>query len=53
MTKSTDTLIDARHCYIALSEDANRELELDNIIGKEYLNGEVDQVPTLVRSRIL
>jgi hypothetical protein len=47
----------ARPCYVAQVEDAYREREFHNIIGKEYIDGEVyylvDWVPTLVRGHIL
>ena len=47
----------ARPCYVAQVEDACRDREFHNIIGKEYIDGEVhymvDWVPTLVRGHIL
>lgn len=47
----------ARPCYVAQVEDAYREREFHDIIGKEYIDGEVhylvDWVPTLVRGHIL
>jgi hypothetical protein len=46
-----------RPCYVAQVEDAYREREFHNIIGKEYIDGEVhylvDWVPTLVRGHVL
>lgn len=57
-TKSTKNPRDcARPCYVAQVEDAYREREFHNIIGKEYIDGEVhylvDWVPTLVRGHVL
>jgi hypothetical protein len=47
----------ARPCYVAQVEDAYREREFHNIIGKEHVDGEVyylvDWVPTLVRRHVL
>jgi hypothetical protein len=46
-----------RPCYVAQVEDAYRYREFHNIIGKEYIDGEVyylvDWVPTLMRAHIL
>jgi hypothetical protein len=46
-----------RPCYVAQVEDAYREREFPNTIGKEYIDGEVhylvDWVPTLARGHVL
>ncbi|CZR52890.1 uncharacterized protein PAC_02767 [Phialocephala subalpina] len=57
-TESTENARDyARPCYVAQVEDVYREREFHNIIGKEYIDGEihylVDWVPTLVRGHVL
>jgi hypothetical protein len=57
-TESTENPRDcARPCYVAQVEDSYREREFHNIIGKEYIDGEVhylvDWVPTLVRGYVL
>jgi hypothetical protein len=57
-SKSNDILQGSvRPCYVAQVEDAYHEREFHNIIGREYINGEVyymvDWVPTLVRGHVL
>jgi hypothetical protein len=56
-TDGANTIPDARPCYVAQVEDAFRDREFYNVIGKEYLDGGVhylvEWVPTLVRGSIL
>jgi hypothetical protein len=52
MTEGTNSPLDARPYYVAQVEDAYREREFHNIIGKEYIDDvyySVDWVPTLLR----
>ncbi|KAG9228063.1 hypothetical protein BJ875DRAFT_270874 [Amylocarpus encephaloides] len=51
------TELEARRRYVALVEDVFRDREFHEVLGKEYIDGEVhylvDWVPTLVRGRVL
>ncbi|KAH8586019.1 hypothetical protein B0O99DRAFT_92069 [Bisporella sp. PMI_857] len=55
--EGTSTIPEARHRYVALVEDFFRDREFHEVLGKEYIDGEVhylvDWVPTLVRGRVL
>ena len=55
--ESTGTGLEARRRYVARVEDVFRDREFHEVLGKEYIDGEVyylvDWVPTLVRGRVL
>ena len=55
--ESSGTRLEARRQYVARVEDAFRDREFYEILGKEYIDGEVHYlvgwVPTLVRGRVL